>query len=80
MAAVVDRRAQPLGQADTLIDTTQEHRAEIRREGAAAEVAAHAQAGDRRKTQLLWGSLRRRATSFGFFRSVLGGTPIISMG
>jgi hypothetical protein len=55
VAPVVECGGQALGQPDLAVDTAQDQRAEIRRQRSAIEPPAHAEAGDRGKTQLLWG-------------------------
>jgi hypothetical protein len=60
VAPIIDRRAQPLGQADLPTNPTQDHGAKVRRQGAAVEVAPDAETGDRGKAQLFWGRLGHR--------------------
>jgi len=57
MALVRKRLGQTLGQSNLAINTTQNHGAKVRGYRTAVEIAAHREAGDGRKTQLLWSRL-----------------------
>jgi hypothetical protein len=54
MALIVEGLCQAMGEAGLLIDAPQQHRAEIREQGAILEIGPDRESLERRETQLLW--------------------------
>jgi len=60
MALIVEGLCQAVGEADLLVNPSQQQGAEIRGQGATLEVGPESEPGDRRKTQLFWDRLGHR--------------------
>jgi hypothetical protein len=54
MALIVEGLCQAMGEAGLLSDAPQQHRAEIREQGAILEIGPDRESLERRETQLLW--------------------------
>lgn len=80
MSAILDGRSQAGDQPGLPIHALQEEGTEITGDGAAFEVGADSETCDGGKTQLGRDRITHGRSRLSFVRSVIGVTPIVSMG
>ena len=80
MPTITDSRSHPGNKACLSLDAVQQQCAEIGGNGATVEVGADGKAGDGGKTQLCRGRIGQGWSRLASLRSVIGVTPILSIG